>query len=98
MFKLEWTERAIQELQSALAFTAEDNPANAQLVGDRVRKTIGKLETFSLGSTAPNGTHKIYVPKNPYFVIFRRDRKDNVKICAFVHASRDWEQIDWENL
>ncbi len=98
MFKLDWTDRARQELWSALAFIAEENPANAQRVKERTYRTITNLESFSLGLPAPAGTQKIYVPKTPYFVIFRRDDRGNVRICGFVHASRDWELYDWENL
>lgn len=98
MFRLEWTERGLQEFSSALAFIAEENPANAQLVKNRTAKTLTHLEFFSLGTPGPNGTEKIYVPKTPYFLIFRRDKNGDIKICSFVHASRDWEQIDWENL
>jgi plasmid stabilization system protein ParE len=98
VFRLEWTERGLQEFESALAFIAEDNPFNAQLVKDRTFKTIGHLEFFSLGTPAPNGSYKIYVPKTSYFLIFRRNTASDIKICAFIHASRDWEKIDWDNV
>ena len=98
MFRLEWTERGLQEFESALAFIAEKHPYNAQLVKDRTFKTIGHLEFFSPGTEAPNGTYKIYVPKTSYFLIFRRDPNNDIKLCAFIHASRDWDKIDWDNL
>jgi plasmid stabilization system protein ParE len=98
MFRLEWTERARQEFESALAYIAEENPANAQLVKDRTFRTIAHLEFFSLGTAAPAGTCKIYIPKTSYFLLFRRSMQSEIMICAFVHASRDWEQIDWEKL
>lgn len=98
MFRLEWTERGRREFNAALSYIADENPANAQLVRNRTMKTLSTLEFFSLGSAAPGGTEKLLVPKTPYFLIFRRDKMGDIKICAFVHASRDWEQIDWENL
>jgi plasmid stabilization system protein ParE len=97
-FRPDWTERAQQEFLSALAYIAEENPANAQIVKERVEKTIGHLELFSLGLPAPKGTQKIYVPKTPYFVIFRRNSKGEITICAFLHSSRDWEQYDWDQV
>lgn len=98
MFRLEWTERGRREFNAALSYIADENPANAQLVRDRTMKTLSTLEFFSLGSPAPSGTEKLFIPKTSYFLIFRRDKKGDIKICAFVHASRDWEKIDWENL
>ena len=98
MFKLTWTERGQREFHSALAYIAEESPAGAQAIKDRVAKSLVHLESFSLGLPAPKGTHKLYVPKTPYFLIFRRDDDGDISICAFVHASRDWELIDWEQL
>jgi plasmid stabilization system protein ParE len=98
MFRLEWTERGLQEFQSALAFIAENNPTSAQLVRDRTFHTIGHLEFFSLGTPAPKGTFKIYIPRTSYFLIFRRDARGDIKICAFVHGARDFEKIDWGNM
>ncbi len=98
MFRLEWTERGLQEFQSALAFIADESPYNAQLVKDRTFRTIGHLEFFSLGTPAPKGTFKIYIPRTSYFLIFRRDGKGEFKICGLVHGARDFEKIDWGNL
>lgn len=98
MFSLEWTERGLREFESALAFIAEDNPYNAQLVKDRTFKTSRQLEFFSPGSPAPNGTYKIHAPNTSYFLIFRRADNSDIKLCAFVHASRDWNKFDWDNL
>jgi plasmid stabilization system protein ParE len=97
-FGLQWTDRARTKFWSALAFIAEENPLNAQRVKERTHRTITNLESFSLGLPAPAGTHKIYIPKTPYFVVFRRGEDGNINICGFVHASRDWEIYDWENL
>ena len=97
-FNLQWTERGLCEFKAALAFIAEENPGNAQLVMDRTQRTISHLEFFSLGTPAMNGSFKIYVPKTSYFVIFRPSKAGDITISAFGHASRDWEKIDWENL
>ncbi|MCA0431725.1 MAG: type II toxin-antitoxin system RelE/ParE family toxin [Proteobacteria bacterium] len=97
-FHLQWTERGLQEFQTALDFIAADDPVNAQLVRDRTFRTISNLRAFSLGLPAPHGTQKIHVPKTSYFLVFRRDKKDAITICGFVHASRDWDRIDWESI
>jgi plasmid stabilization system protein ParE len=96
VFRVEWTERARQEFLSALAFIAESEPSNSELVKERTYKTITNLASYSLGIASPKGTMKIYVQKTSYFVIFRRDADGNVKICGFIHAARDWEDINWD--
>jgi toxin ParE1/3/4 len=94
-----WTERALSDFESALTFIAKDNPANAQLVRDRILNTVSNLEAFSLGLPAPKGHLKLYVPKTSYFMIFdRTPNDDGIIILAFIHTSRDWEQIDWEKM
>ncbi len=94
-----WTERALTDFESALAFIARENLANAQLVRERILSTLRNLEAFSLGLPAPKGHLKLCVPKTSYFVIFDRTKEDDgIVILAFIHASRDWEQIDWEKL
>ena len=99
MRSVSWTERALTDFEAALAFIARDNPTNAQLVRDRILNTVRNLEAFSLGLPAPKGHMKLYVPKTSYFVIFNRtEENDGIIILAFIHASRDWEQIDWERM
>ena len=99
MRSVRWTKRALNDFESALAFIAKDNPDNAQVVRERILNTLRNLAAFSLGLPAPKGHMKLYVPKTSYFVIFDSTPKDDgIIILAFIHASRDWEQIDWEKM
>jgi len=99
MRSVSWTERALTDFESALAFIAKENPANAQLVRERILNTLRNLEAFGLDLPAPKGHMKLYVPKTSYFVIFDRTPEDDgIIVLAFIHASRDWEQIDWEKM
>ena len=99
MRSISWTERAVTDFESTLAFIAKENPTNAQLVRERILNTLRNLEAFSLGLPAPKGHMKLYVPKTSYFVIFDRTKKDDgIIILAFMHTSRDWEQVDWQKL
>jgi len=99
MRPVRWTENALADFEAALAFIAEEHPQNAQLVRDRILNTVRNLEAFSLGLPAPKGHLKLYIPKTSYFVIFDETPKDDgILILAFIHASRDWEQIDWDKL
>jgi len=99
MRSVNWTLQALTDFEAALAFIAKENPTNAQLVRERILSTVRNLEAFSLGLPAPKGHFKLYVPKTSYFVIFDHMPKDDgIIILAFIHTSRDWEQIDWEKM
>jgi plasmid stabilization system protein ParE len=95
MFRLRWSERAAKDFEDILDFIGHENPVNARLVRDRILKSVANLEFFSLGQPGPNGTLKLYIPKTSYFVIFRRDNNGDIGIRAFVHAARDWHELDW---
>jgi plasmid stabilization system protein ParE len=98
VFRIRWAQRAAQDFESALAYIAADDPKSAAKVRGRILATLKQLESFSLGLPAPHGAWKLYIPKTPYFIVFRRDETAIITIRAFVHASRDWEMIDWENM
>jgi toxin ParE1/3/4 len=98
MLQVRWTSKALEAFEAALAFLAADNPANAVLVRTRILHTVSLLESFSLGSPAPKGYSKLYVPKTPYLIIFSRDDLNQITILSLFHASRDWEQIDWDKI
>lgn len=98
MSRVDWSERAVQDFAAALSFIAEDNPAAAGLVRGRILNTLKHLESFSLGTPGPNGSLKLYIPRTSFFVIFRRDANGDISIRAFLHASRDWENVKPENL
>lgn len=98
MYKVTWSESAAKDFDELLQYISNENPANARLVATRVLKTLGILESFSLGQQMGEGVFKIYIPKTSYFVLFRRDEKADISIRAFIHGARDFEKIDWENL
>jgi plasmid stabilization system protein ParE len=98
MRRIDWSERAIADLEAALAYIAEDSPQNAMLVRDRIFRTVKLMESFSLGLPAPNGAFKLFIPKTSYFVIFRRSPGGDISLRAFLHAAQDWGKFDWDKL
>jgi toxin ParE1/3/4 len=98
MPQVKWSERALQDFEEALGYIANDNSRNAELFRQRIFHTLENLETFSLGSPAPAGTLKLYIPNTSYFVIFRRDEAKDILLLAFLHGARDWTRIEWEKL
>ena len=95
---INWSERAVQDFEAAIAYIAEENPQNASLVRSRILNTLRYLESFNLGTAGPKGSLKLYSPRTSYFVIFRRDKTGNISIRAFVHTSRDWEKMNWDKI
>jgi toxin ParE1/3/4 len=98
MRRIDWSEKAIADFESAIAYIAEESPKNAQLVRGRILKTLKLLESFSLGIPAPKGSYKLFVPRTSYFVIFRRNTDGDISLRAFLHTSQDWGKLDWDKL
>lgn len=98
MSRIDWSEHAVQDFEAALSYITCENPENAMLVRGRILNTVKYLESFSLGTQGFNGTLKLYIPKTSYFVIFRRDVDGNISIRAFIHAARDWENVNWKQI
>ena len=96
--RIDWSERAVSDFELAIAFIAEESPQNAQLVKDRIFNTLKLLESFTLGTVGPKETLKLFIPRTPYFVIFRRNAKGDISIRAFLHTSQDWGKIDWDKI
>lgn len=98
MNTINWSERTVQDFDSALSYIAGDNPQNAILVRNRILNTVRHLEAFNLGTPGPMESLKLSMPKTPYFVIFRRGSEGNISIYAFVHTSSDWDNINWDKI
>ena len=98
MRRIDWSERAISDFEAAIAYIAEESPQNAQLVRDRIFKTLRHLESFSLGTAGPKDTLKLFIPKASYFVIFRRNAEGDISLRAFLHTSQDWGKLDWDKI
>jgi plasmid stabilization system protein ParE len=98
MKRINWSEGAIADLESTLEYISLESPQNAALVKNRIMQSLKNLEFFDLGTPAPNGTFKLYLPKTSYFVIFRKHGQDAITLCAFIHSSRDWEKFNWDKL
>jgi plasmid stabilization system protein ParE len=91
-----WSEQAARDYDELLQYIGRESPANARLVATRILKTLGMLESFSLGQQIGEGVYKLYIPKTSYFVLFRRNYDADISIRAFIHSARDWQQFDWQ--
>jgi toxin ParE1/3/4 len=86
--RLRWDRRAIEDLEAIYAWIAADNPQAAAGVVARIRKSVGRLETFPMSGRrgVTKTTRLLTVPRVPYVVV-RRVRRETVDILAVLHPS-----------
>jgi len=84
---VEWSGRAREDFDAAIAYLETRSPAAADRVAERIFRVVGLLETFP--RIAPRSRHRglrqLVVRRTPYLVIYRV-RRDRVEIRAVVHV------------
>ncbi len=90
--KLVWSPEALQDLTELRAYIAQDNPAAATKVVDR----IVSLVSTQLPSNPKSGrigrvpgTRELVISKSPFVVPYRL-RSDTIEILRVYHAARMW--------
>ena len=87
--RVRWLRTALRNLDAEAAFIAEDDPAAARLVVQRVLAAVAMLAVQpALGrpGRVPN-TRELVVPKTRYIVPYRV-RGDTIEILRVFHTSR----------
>jgi toxin ParE1/3/4 len=89
--KLRWTRLAIKDLDRAHAYMAEDNPAAANHLIDRIEKAVQVLRQHPAAGRKGRltGTRELVVIGTP-FVIPYRVRSNTIEILAVIHGARKW--------
>jgi toxin ParE1/3/4 len=86
-----WSRRAIANLTALRDYIAEDSPASAAMVAQRVLTTIEMLakqpQIGRPGRIA--GTRELIVPGTPYIVPYRV-RGDKLELIAVFHGRQNW--------
>ena len=86
-----WSRRAIANLTALRDYIAEDSPASAATVAQRVLKTVELLakqpQIGRPGRIA--GTRELIVPGTPYIVPYRV-RGDQLELIAVFHGRQNW--------
>jgi toxin ParE1/3/4 len=86
-----WSRRAIANLTALRDYIAEDGPASAATVAQRVLKTVELLakqpQIGRPGRIA--GTRELVVPDTPYVVPYRV-RGDQLELIAVFHGRQNW--------
>lgn len=88
--RIRWRLRAVSDLANIRDYIAEDNPAAARSVTERVLRSVGRLERFPESGRPGRvaGTREVVVPGLPYIVVYAHD-DTSVDIVAVFHAARE---------
>ncbi|MCB1032226.1 MAG: type II toxin-antitoxin system RelE/ParE family toxin [Acidobacteria bacterium] len=95
--KIFWSDRAISDLAEIRDYIAEDSPAAAGRVLERIFSVVENLALFpDQGRQVPEAEDLPDVREllvDSYRVIYRR-RSSEVEVASVVHARRDLPRID----
>ena len=89
--QVNWLTRALQNLDDEAEYIAQDNPAAARLVVQRIYEAVNLLaDNPALGHLGRiHGTRELVVPNTRYIVPYRvRPRLDRIEILRVFHTSR----------
>ena len=89
--QVRWLKKALLNLNDEAAFIAQDDPAAAQLVVQRIRTSIDHLANNpALGHTGRiHGTRELLVPGTRYIIPYRvRPGSNQIEILRVFHTSR----------
>jgi plasmid stabilization system protein ParE len=92
--KLVFDEKALVDLEGIYNWIAQDNPAAAKAVVERVFESTEHLATFpQMGHAGRDeGTCEWVVPRLPYIVVYEiHAERDEVIVVAVVHGAQDRE-------
>lgn len=88
--KVIWRERALADLDAALAYVAKDSPSAAQSMRERIVDSVALLEQWPdagrIGRRADVREHP--VPRTPYLIIYRHTA-ESLFILRIWHTSRN---------
>jgi plasmid stabilization system protein ParE len=90
--ELVWDDEALTDLEDIFSWIAEDSPAAAKAVVDRLFSSTELLIDFPFMGHAgrePN-TFEWVVPRLPYIVVYEVDRaQQRIVVTAVVHGAQD---------
>ncbi|SMG53053.1 type II toxin-antitoxin system RelE/ParE family toxin [Paracoccus sp. J56] len=94
-----WARAALDDIKEQIAFIAQDNPAAARRVADRIRDVgtaLGDMATGRPGRVT--GSYEKSVSRLPYIIAYELRPiagRESVVILRVIHTSRDWPDEDW---
>lgn len=93
MRAVDWSEKAIEQYQGAVAWLAERNPAAAEKLAGRVRDAIESLAHRPIGRPGHvEGTYEKAVLHTAYLIIYSLvgGPDGQLRILRIYHTAQDW--------
>ncbi|ESZ24130.1 type II toxin-antitoxin system RelE/ParE family toxin [Mesorhizobium sp. L2C084A000] len=94
-----WSREALDDFKQQVAFIAQDNPAAARRLADRIREMgqgLGEMATGRPGRVT--GTYEKLIDRLPYIIAYELRpiaSRQSVAILRVIHTSRDWPSEEW---
>lgn len=94
-----WSQDALGDIKSQIAYVAAENPGAARRVADRIREpaaALGELPTGRPGRV--RGIYEKVVTGLPYviaYAITNQAGREGLSILRVVHSARDWPDGAW---
>ena len=89
-----WSAGAIADLVEIRRYIAEDNPAAARAVAERIERVVqllaGQPQLGRPGRAA--GTRELVISGTPYIVAYTVLGGESVQILAVVHGKEKWPE------
>jgi addiction module RelE/StbE family toxin len=86
--KLRYDKRALEDTEKIRDYIAQDDPAAARNVIERIKRSVDRLAILPLSARpGVRGTRLLAVPGLPYIVV-HRVRAETVEIIAVLHTAR----------
>ena len=97
MRRVKWSDEALDDLEKQVVRIANDNPAAARGVANRIRETGNRLSDFATGHPGRvSGTYERSVRGLPYVIAYALTNDDcELTILRVIHTSRDWQTEEW---
>ncbi|MGE0502317.1 MAG: type II toxin-antitoxin system RelE/ParE family toxin [Rhizobiaceae bacterium] len=90
-----WSDDALDDFESSIAYIARDSARGAHSVADKIESAIQRLTDMPTGHQGRvKGTYEKLVQGTPYIVAYAMsDRR--ITILRIIHAMRDWPDDTW---
>jgi toxin ParE1/3/4 len=89
--RIDYAARYFRRLEDVRERIAEDNPAAATRLVERIQTTVERLRDFpALGRPGRvSGTRELVIPGTSYIVPYRV-AEEQIQILALIHGARRW--------
>jgi toxin ParE1/3/4 len=95
-----WSQDAHNDFRGVIGYIAQDNPAAARRIADRIGQTIQNLAAAPTGRKGRvTGTYEKVVGGIPYIIAYALGDEpsghETLTILRVIHGARDWREESW---